>query len=171
MRKIIASLDIGDHTIKLVVGEMVKNKLNILACVDTISRGVKKGFIINPESAIEALEDVFKKAEEQIGLKITKVMISVPSLKTECLLEEGYTSINNEDGIIKSADIMKCLNSSFHNKVLDNREVVGVFPTKFLVDDSVVSDSPLGLKALKLKVKAVVITVPKKNITTIIKCL
>ncbi len=171
MRKIIASLDIGDHTIKLVVGEMVKNKLNILACVDTISRGVKKGFIINPESAIEALEDVFKKAEEQIGLKITKVMISVPSLNTECFLEEGYTSINNEDGIIKSADIMKCLNSSFHNKVLDNREVVGVFPTKFLVDDSVVSDSPLGLKALKLKVKAVVITVPKKNITPIIKCL
>ena len=61
MRRIIASLDIGSHTIKLVVGEIVRGKLNILACVDTPSRGIKKGYIVNPESAIEALNDVFKK--------------------------------------------------------------------------------------------------------------
>ena len=84
MRKIIASLDIGSHTIKLVVGEIVRNKLNILACVDTLSRGIKKGFIVNPESAIEALDDVFKKSEEQIGLKITKVIVSVPTNGMEC---------------------------------------------------------------------------------------
>ena len=54
MRKIIASLDIGNHTIKLVVGEIVRGKLNILACVDTPARGIKKGFVINPESAILA---------------------------------------------------------------------------------------------------------------------
>ena len=64
MRKIIASLDIGSHTIKLVVGEIVRNKLNILACVDSLSRGIKKGFIVNPESTIEALDDVFKKCED-----------------------------------------------------------------------------------------------------------
>ncbi|MEG1506856.1 MAG: hypothetical protein RR478_05110 [Bacilli bacterium] len=55
MRKIIASLDIGDASIKLVVGEMVKGHLNILSCVDTPSRGIKKGYVVNPESAIEAL--------------------------------------------------------------------------------------------------------------------
>lgn len=46
MRKIIASLDIGSHTIKLVVGEIVRNKLNILACVDTPSRGIKKDLLL-----------------------------------------------------------------------------------------------------------------------------
>ena len=44
MRKILAGLDIGSHTIKLVVGEMVKNRLNVLACVETPARGIKKGF-------------------------------------------------------------------------------------------------------------------------------
>lgn len=66
MRRIIASLDIGNHTIKLVVGEIVRNKLNILACVDTPSRGIKKGFVINSESAIEALDDVFKKVKNKL---------------------------------------------------------------------------------------------------------
>ena len=72
MRKIIASLDIGNHTIKLVVGEIVRGKLNILACVDTPARGIKKGFVINPESAILALEEVFKKARNKLAYLLKK---------------------------------------------------------------------------------------------------
>lgn len=171
MRRIIASLDIGNHTIKLVVGEIVRNKLNILACVDTPARGIKKGFVINPESAIEALNDVFKKGEEQIGLKITKVIVSVPSNDLECFLSEGYTLINNEDGVITSNDIIKSMKSAVFNKVIDSREIVALLPTKFLIDDSIVTEAPLNMHAEKLKVKVVVGTVPKKNVNAIVKCL
>ena len=171
MRKIMASLDIGDHTIKLVVGEIVKGKLNVLACVDTLARGIKKGFIVNPESAIEALEEIFKKAEDQIGLSVKKVIVSVPSNGIECFLSEGYTSITNEEKIITSNDIIRSLQSAVYNKITDNKDLVSILPTKFLVNDSIVSDSPLSMHAEKLKVKAVVVTVPKKNITPIVKCL
>ena len=171
MRKIIASLDIGSHTIKLVVGEIVKNKLNILACVDTPARGIKKGFIVNPESAIEALEDVFKKCEEQMGLPIKKVIVSVPSNGIDCFLSEGYTSITNTEKIITSNDLIRSLQAAVYNKVLDNQELMTILPTKFLVDDTVVTDLPVGRKAEKLKVKAVVVTVPKKNVTPIVRCL
>lgn len=171
MRKIIASLDIGSHTIKLVVGEIVKNKLNILACVDTPARGIKKGFIVNPESAIEALADVFKKGEEQMGLPIKKVIVSVPSNGIDCFLSEGYTSVSNPEKVITSNDLIRSLQAAVYNKVLDNQELVTILPTKFLVNDTVVTDLPVGMKAEKLKVKAVVVTVPKKNVTPIIRCL
>ena len=171
MRKIIASLDIGSHTIKLVVGEIVKNKLNILACVDTPARGIKKGFIVNPESAIEALADVFKKCEEQIGLPIKKVIVSVPSNGIDCFLSEGYTSVTNPEKVITSNDLVRSLQAAVYNKVLDNQELVTILPTKFLVNDTVVTDLPVGMKAEKLKVKAVVVTVPKKNVTPIVRCL
>ena len=171
MRKIIASLDIGSHTIKLVVGEIVKNKLNILACVDTPARGIKKGFIVNPESAIEALADVFKKGEEQMGLPIKKVIVSVPSNGIDCFLSEGYTSVTNPERVITSNDLVRSLQAAVYNKVLDNQELVTILPTKFLVNDTVVTDLPVGMKAEKLKVKAVVVTVPKKNVTPIVRCL
>ena len=131
MRKIIASLDIGSHTIKLVVGEIVKNKLNILACVDTPARGIKKGFIVNPESAIEALEDVFKKGEEQIGLPIKKVIVSVPSNGIDCFLSEGYTSVTNPEKVITSNDLIRSLQAAVYNKVLDNQELVTILPTSW----------------------------------------
>lgn len=171
MRKIIASLDIGSHTIKLVVGEIVRNKLNILACVDTPSRGIKKGFVVNPDSAIEALSDVFKKGEEQVGLKISKVIVSVPTNGMECFLSEGYASITNEDGVITGVDIVKSMQNAIQGKVMDNREIVAILPTKFLINDNVVTDTPLGMKAEKLRVKTVVATVPKKNVTPIVRIL
>ena len=56
MRKIIASLDIGTNSIKLIVGEIQKDRLNVLSCVDIPSEGIRKGFIVNPESAEFALK-------------------------------------------------------------------------------------------------------------------
>ena len=63
MRKIIASLDIGSSLIKLVVGEIQKNRVNILACVESPSQGVKQGYIVNPDSAFYALKETFEKAK------------------------------------------------------------------------------------------------------------
>ena len=171
MRKIFASLDIGNHTIKLVVGEIVRNRLNVLACVDTPSRGIKKGFIVNLESALEAINDVFKKAEEQVGLKITKVVVSVPSNGFGCFLTEGTISINNEESKVTHYDIEKALKVAIYNKVLDNQELVALLPIKYLIDDSIVTENPLGMKAVKLSVKAVAGIVPKKNVLQIVKCL
>ena len=171
MRKIFASLDIGNHTIKLVVGEMVRNRLNVLACVDTPSRGIKKGFIVNLESALEAINDVFKKAEEQVGLKITKVVVSVPSNGFSCFLTEGTISINNEESKVTHSDIEKVLKVAIYNKVLDNQELVTLLPIKYLIDDSIVTENPLGMKSVKLSVKAVAGIVPKKNVLQIVKCL
>ena len=171
MRKIIASLDIGSHTIKLVVGEMVKNKLNILACIDTPARGIKKGYIVNGESAKEALIDVFKKAQDQLGLPIKKVIVSVPSDNLECFLNEGYAIIDTETQKITHQDIIKALKSCVYKKVSPSREIVSVLPVKFLVDDSVASTMPVGMTASELKVKAVIATVPKKNSEQILKTL
>ncbi len=171
MRKIIASLDIGDTWIKLVIGEIVRNKVNILACVDTPSRGIKKGFVVNNESAIEALKEVFLKAEETIGLKIKKVLVTIPSNNTECFLEEGYTTLNREDNIVNSKDIIRAMQASVYNKLALNRELVTILPTKFLINDTQIVDEPLGLPADKLNVKAIAVTVPKKNSEAIIKCL
>ena len=45
MRRIIASLDIGSDTIKLVVCELYNNKLHLLAASSVKSKGIKKGII------------------------------------------------------------------------------------------------------------------------------
>ncbi len=171
MRKIIASLDIGDTWIKLVVGEIYRNKLNVLACVETLSRGIKKGFIVNAESATEALKEAFNKVEETIGLKTTKVIITVPAIKTECFLTEGYTNISGEEKKVTHKDIITAMQNAVYSKIEGNKELVTILPTKYLINDTEIVANPLGISAEKLNLKAVAVTVPKKNVSAIINCL
>ena len=49
MKEIISSLDIGSSTVKLVVGEVYNNEVNVLSVSEVKSKGVKKGLIVNPE--------------------------------------------------------------------------------------------------------------------------
>lgn len=170
MRKIIASLDIGSSLIKLVVGEIVKNKVNILACVDTPARGIKKGYVINSESAIESFNEVFKKAENILGLKINKVLVSIPSLYTECFLANCVVPVNNEDKVIDSHIIINAMKKCVQDKIVDNRELVTVLPASFKVNDEVVLN-PLNMISDSLSMKAIVVTVPRKNIQGINLCL
>jgi cell division protein FtsA len=171
MRRIIASLDIGSSTIKLVVGEIVKNRVNILACVDTPSRGVKNGFIVNSESTIEALTETFSKIEEELGLKVSKVIVTVPTLGLECFMSEADISIHNENNVVCHADLVKCIEKTVGNKVSPNMEVVSIMPTHFIINDTDKVENPLGMMAEKLTVRTVIAVVPKKNITPIVGCL
>lgn len=171
MRRIIASLDIGSNTIKLVVGEIFKNKLNILAALDTPSRGIKKGYIVNSESAIESLKELFDKAEDMLGIRIHKVIASVPSFYTDTFLSEGVVAINNESKMVESNDIIRVLQNAISTKIEPNSELVTILPTNFTINDEELVKDPLGITCNKLSVKAVIVTVPKKNVNPIIACL
>lgn len=171
MRKIIASLDIGSNSIKLIVGEIQKNKLNVLACIDVISQGIKKGYIVNPESALLALKDAFKKAEDMLGLPVKKVLVNVPSYNLECFVSSGSTTITSEDKLVTHNDVIRAMQASVYNKIEDNKELVSILPTKYTINDEEAVPSPVNMIANKLTVSDVAVIIPKNNITTIIKCL
>ncbi len=170
MRRIIASLDVGSNSIKLVVGEIFKKKLNIIAAVDVPSRGIKKGYVVNPESAIESIKDLFAKAEHIIGLKVTKVVVNVPAFSTDCFMSEGEVNITSDDRVITSNDITNCMNIATKDVVAPNMLLVNAFPTVFKVNGEV-TKNPLNIVSDKLSGKFVVVSVPKKNLNGIGYCL
>ena len=65
MKHIYTSVDIGSNTIKIVVFELYKNKLNLLAASSVKSEGIKKGVITNFEEASMSMTKVFNDAWNQ----------------------------------------------------------------------------------------------------------
>ncbi len=171
MRKIIASLDVGSSFLKLVVGEMYKHKLNIITSVEVPSRGIKKGFVINQESALESLKEIFDKAKLLIGLDIKKVVVTVPNYNSKTFFSVGSTSIKGIDKVVTNKDIIYAMNESTRDKIPDNAELVGSLPTSFILNDVDNVSNPVGHIADKLTVKTVSTIVPKKNVIPIVKCL
>jgi cell division protein FtsA len=171
MRKIIASLDIGSNSIKLIVAEVVKNKTNILAVSESESKGIKDGLIINKEAFIPTLKDVFKKCEEVLGLKIKKVIVTVPSNNTEFMISEGSTTITSDEKIVKGIDIVRAMQASVYNRVPKDLEIVSIIPTSFKINQDLQVKNPLNMNANQLSVKTVVAMIPRKNIYTIVNIL
>ena len=170
MRKIIASIDIGSNFIKLVVGEIFKNRLNILAASSTPSLGISKGFVVDPQALIPKLEEAFQKCENILGVKISKVILGVPSENSEFFLSEGITTITNEDHVIKGQDIIRAMQASTYNRIDNDREIVSIKPTSYMVDEEK-TKSPIGVEGEKLSIKCLVGTVPRKNAYSLVKCL
>ena len=170
MRKIIASVDIGSNFIKIVVGEFYKNRLHILAASQTPSLGINGGFVVDPKALISRLEEAFQKCENILGVKVTKVILSVPRDSSAFFISEGVCTITNEDHVVKNADVIHAMQASTYNRIDNDREIVFIRPTSYLVDDEK-TPNPIGVEGEKLTVKCLIATVPRKNAYSLIKWL
>lgn len=168
MRRILSSLDIGTNAIKLIVAEVVRNKINVLCAVSEESRGIKRGLIDNQEDVVYSIKKALKKAEELIGLKIKKIIASVPEYNLKFSHGEGTNNITNEDGIVTKNDLSRLLQISVYNKIDENYELINVIPVDYRLDENIV-ENPIGLTGNKLKINSLIISAPKNDIYNYIK--
>lgn len=171
MKKIYTSIDIGSDSIKVVTAEMFGKKTNILASTAIQSEGIKKGLIVDGAKAIISIKEALTSIENMLGIKIDKVIASVPANGAEFALVDGYSTITNEEKKVTGNDIIRCLQACVYNKVGENRELITALPIEFSLDDESGIKDPKGLIGNKLSVKAIMITVPKKNVDSVVSTL
>ena len=171
MKKIYTSIDIGSDSIKIVTAEIYKNKINVLASTSIKSEGIKKGLIVDAAKAIISIKEAIGSIENMLGIKINKVIASVPSNGAEFALVDGYSTITNEEKKVTGNDIIRCLQACVYNKIAENRELITVLPIEFALDEETGIKDPKGLIGKKLSVKAIMITTPKKNVYSVVSVL
>ena len=169
MKHIYSSVDIGSDSIKIAVCELYKGKLNLLAASSVKSNGIKKGLITDFEAASISMKNALNEIESMLGIKIRRVVVSVPSYFAEFMVVKGSTEITNEDGIITGDDVIKVLQNAMDQKLMPGKEMVTMLPIDFSIDDGEehISD-PKGIVGKKLSARAVMATTPKKNIYSVV---
>lgn len=171
MKHIYTSLDIGSDTIKIVVCELFQNKLNLLAASSFKSKGIKKGLITDVELASESIKGALNEVEEMLGIKIKKIITSIPSFNAEYTVIKGNVKITNEEGIVTSDDIIKCLEIAAKTQTFNSREMVTILPVDYIVDNNAFIKDPKSMKCSNLGCRAVLVTTPKKNVYSVISLL
>ncbi len=171
MKQIITSLDLGSNSVKVIVGEIYKEELFVLACSEVKSKGIKKGLVVDSDLAVESIKEAFRRVEDVLGIKVSKVVLATPSYNATFIASEGYTTITREDKHIVGGDITVSLQASVYGKVPSNLELVSVSPVEFVINENEVLKNPKGKEASKLSVTSVLGTVPKKNVYTLISIL
>ena len=165
MKKIYTSIDIGSDTIKFVVVELYKEKLHILHSSSIKSKGIRKGLIIDSNLMVNSIKDGIKVVSNDLGFQIKKVIVNVPSYNAKFMYVTNKIEINEE---ITTEDINKVIKSSVYGKIDSDYELVTVLPLEFVINESDSVEYPVGLKANTLEIKGIMITVPKKNIFSVV---
>ena len=167
VKHIYTSLDIGSDSIKIVVCELYQNRLNLLAATNIKSAGIKRGLITNVELASKCIKKAFDDISDMVGFKVNKTIVNVPSYLAEYSIIKGNVDVDSTSPIT-NRDIMKSLEVAIKTKKLKTREMVTVLPIDFKVDNDIAIKEPIGLKGSKLSVRAVLVSVPKKNVYSVL---
>ena len=168
VKHIYTSVDIGSNAINVVVFELCKNKLNLLAASSVKSKGIKKGLIVNFEEASLSMRQSFDEIESMLGIKIKKVIASVPSYFSDYIKVEETIPINNEEKMVTSYEINSVIGKCAKKNNSANREVVTIIPIDFKVDDGERLKNPRALMGNSLSVRAIMVTTPSKNILSVV---
>ena len=67
------SIDLGSHSIKIVVSEKVNDKFYVLASTKVRSMGIKKGIIKDKSLALESIKQAVLDINNSLGIEIKKV--------------------------------------------------------------------------------------------------
>ena len=165
MRHIYTSLDIGSDSIKVVVCELCQNKLNLLAASSCKSKGIKKGLITDVELAGITIKQAINEVENMLNTRIKKVIVSVPSYLAEYSIIKGSVNVS---GVITHDNVMKSLEVAMKSKPLNGKEMVTILPIDFKVDGREGVVDPVGISGNVLDSRAVLVSVPKKNIYSVL---
>lgn len=170
MKQVYTSIDIGSDTVKVVVAELFNNKINLLAASSIKSDGIKKGLITDAEKASETIKEAITEVEEMLGIRIKKVITSIPSYHTEFEMVKGTVSLE-EDVPIDGEKIVELLTTAMKSSKIQDKVMVTTLPVDFAVDEKSNIKDPKGMMGSVFKTRAIMVYTGKKNLLSVIKLL
>ena len=152
-------VDLGSHSIKIVVLERINDKFHVIASTKVRSMGIKKGVIKDKELALKSLEEAIFNINDMLGIDIKKVLLSFPLFGLNTTIESSDILVSS---VVEGVNIQEVLNKVVEENVPKNLEVVYLEPIVFSLDDDLQVVDPKGLTCEKLEVRAAISTIDKR---------
>ena len=158
--EIIAGLDIGSTSIRLVVGQRGRNEdefLQIIGAVSVKAEGINKGAVKSIEDVTSSISACLEKAERLIGVPIESVWVSINSPHIKCEKSRGVVAVGKSDGEVSQDDVERALEAARALSVPPNYEILHVIPIKYTVDNQEDIKDPIGMTGVRLEVETLII--------------
>jgi cell division protein FtsA len=165
---IIVGLDVGTTKICAVVGEVVKDKLEIIGVSVSPSRGLRKGVVVDIESTVESIKNAVDRAESLTGLEINSVNIGIAGGHIKGFNSYGAVGIRRKE--VSYADVERVIDNAKAVHIPLDRELLHVIPTGYLLDGQNSIRDPVGMMGVRLEAKVYIVTGAVTSIQNLLKC-
>jgi cell division protein FtsA len=167
---IYVSLDIGTSSVKVVIGEMVNDSLNIIGVGNVKSEGLRKGSIVDIDETVHSIKQAVDQAERMIGMEIRRVIVGVTGNNVTLQPCHGVVAVSSENREITNEDVARVIDAAQVMSIPPEREIIDVIPRQFIVDGLDEINDPRGMIGVRLEMEGTIITGSKTILHNTLRC-
>src|SRR5512145_362970 len=164
---LIVGLDIGTTKICAIVGTMTEGGIEIVGVGTAVSKGLRKGVVINIEATVGAIRKAIQEAELMAGCEIKSVFAGIAGGHIKGMNSQGVIAIKNRE--VNNDDIRRVIDAAKAIAIPMDREVIHILPQEFIIDDQDGIKEPLGMNGVRLEAKVHIVTGAVASAQNIIK--
>lgn len=157
--KLVVGLDVGTTKIGAVIGEVSpEGELEVIGLGHRPSKGLRKGVIVEIESARDAIMAVLEDAEVMAGARIDAAYVGISGSQVVEVMAEGTLELRSQ--AITAREVQQVVEMAQSPLGTRDREILHVVPQEFTLDGEEGIANPIGLSGAKLGVRVKVMSAP-----------
>src|SRR5512133_2419740 len=148
----VAAIDIGTTKIVAIVGKKNENgKIEILGLSKALSKGVKRGVVLNIEEIVSDIETTVEDVQKRSGILFTEVFVGIAGQHIKSMKNRGYITRENYEDEINKEEVFRLIEDMHKIHIDIGEEIIHVIPQNFIVDNETGVKSPIGMCGRRLE--------------------
>lgn len=168
--EIYVSLDIGSSSVKVIIGEMANDTLNIIGVGNAKSKGIRKGSIVDIDDTVQTIRRAVEEAERMVGMQINQVIVGITGSHIGIQPCHGVVAVSSENREISDEDVYRVMDAAQVVSIPPEREIINAIPYEFIVDGLDDITDPRGMIGVRLEMHGLLITGLKTVLHNTLRC-
>ena len=148
----VAAIDIGTTKIVAIVGKKNENKLiEILGLSKALSKGVKRGVVMNIEETVNAIRTTVEDVQQRSGILFSEVFVGIAGQHIKSMKSRGYIMRDSYEDEIKKDEVFRLIEDMHKIHIDIGEEIIHVIPQNFIVDNETGVKNPIGMCGRRLE--------------------
>ena len=163
------ALDLGTTKVCCAVADIEAAGLRVLGVGEAVSRGVRKGAIIEIDRAAEAVAEAVDLAEKMAGIAIDSAVVGLAGGHISSQNSRGVVAVGAGRREVGPQDVGRAIDAARAISVPSDRRILHVLPQQFTVDGQDGVRDAVGMAGSRLEVDAHIVTGAQTSIQNVVK--
>jgi len=135
---------------------MADGSMNVIGLGQHVSRGLKKGVVINIDSTVNAIQRAIEEAELMADCTIKNVFTGIAGSHVQSINARGMVKI--KDAEVTQADVARVIETAQAIALPSDQQILHILTQEYIIDGQEDVREPLGMSGMKLEVKVHIVT-------------
>jgi cell division protein FtsA len=169
-KDLMVGIDIGTSKVVAIVGEITnEGKINIVGLGSHPSQGLKRGVVVNIESAVASIQKAVEEAELMAGCQIYSAYTGIAGSHIRSINSHGIVAIRDRE--VTQMDVERVIDAAKAVAIPADQKILHILPQEFIIDNQDAIREPIGMSGVRLEAKVHIVTGAVSAAQNIVKCL